>query len=711
MRRVAAVAVLVTGVLVGAGPGPAEAGPGKYTPGPRRSFNDTLSLLGMTFRSGIGLELNRLQARVSTVFDPRESEIGDVVREGFRAVTIDLWIDTSQTWNDKVEEVRGTDPEVAAQQSAAGQLPRTAADKLHEAERIATGKFRIGIGKTLAEVREAFEEAGQPVAIVGPIIPDPPHPLAYLHPSVPNIFPMGMIVGSCDGTATVLTLDPAVGQEPAADESYIQFVGPDSPDVAAELRMKSGVDFPADEPSRSSAFEFTGLAPGTYIVDVGVIKDGVRARVAYEAITIPDWGGTQIAPDPTIAAQVKESGVSLRRFVKQAGSTLVREARAIAKDAARGTAPTDELFGRASDLFGEVHRQFRTLREAHRDDWIAAHGALRMTNPFAAANEITAGRGSAAERVQADEGAADDLGRKYLLQAAVTMGNGFAKRGSPIAYSSSSAGRTPHPASYTPATSSNSRSFFNGISVLATCSGNLSMFVVDPRDDDEIDRVFFEIREIDTRTLVLRRELVDVDFEEESVALVEAAGLLQPGRTYDVRLVSGGDPPFATLDAAVITCPNWSGAEPPPPPPSCGATTASVTHDGQALAIPPLFSFTAAFVGNGLQSVNVVFKDPAKPNDPTVNFSMLVSVPIPLDGSLGEEWIFTYPPRVAGLGAYVYDPVTFYFTSASTATVTIRNLKNLLSPPGCVEIVIDGTTPDGKPVRFRFTLHTDQMNK
>jgi hypothetical protein len=116
-------------------------------------------------------------------------------------------------------------------------------------------------------------------------------------------------------------------------------------------------------------------------------------------------------------------------------------------------------------------------------------------------------------------------------------------------------------------------------------------------------------------------------------------------------------------------------------------------------------------MGNGILNMSATFRDMSKPNDPVVNFSMSSSTPIPLDGSLGDEWITTYPPRVAGLSAYYYNPVTKYFKSASTATVKIKNLKNLLQPPGCAEAVIDGTTPEGKSITLRFMLHTDQMNK
>lgn len=693
-------------LLVGPGTVAAGARAGKRPPKPAQEIIDVGTalqafVLGEMYKIRVEFQDDTLVRVPPPPAEPAavEEALEDIVEEieMTRGEWFDLLTGANRQLSEKVEEVKAKDPEAAAAQSGAGY--GTAGDQLSRAERIATGKLRFGLGKTLAAIRKDFEEAGRPVAIVGPILPDPTS--AVLFPPGPHEFPMGLIVGSCNGTATVLTLDPAYAQGPGIDTSYIQFVGPDSPDVAAELEMKSGVDFVAGEPFSSSVFEFSGLAPGTYVVEVGVVKDGVRARVSYESVTIPDWGGAQIDPDAALAAKVRKAGASLRRFVRREGSALVREV----KSELRRAADEDEAYAQFAETMRAAYGRIGELKLTHRDQWWSQVDLLRTTDPDVADFETTAGTRSSGDRVQADEQAADDLWRTYCDKAKAAAAKAFARLNRPIAYVTS-AGRTPHPAADRVLNSTGPQSFFGGMWVTARCNGDVRVEMVDARDGDEVDRMFVEIREADTRTLVLRREVTDDDVDDDGIGLVEDDALLQEGRTYDVRLVSGGDPPFATLDAVVVTCPNWRAAEPTP---ACTVTSFTATIGGSAYTVPPFDNLRVQIIDGKFYGMSVRYANPSSSIVPQFNFLMSPTTFVDVADLTNAETVVSKPPASPEALSYFYFPSQIKLTSEVSATYRIRNLKSFVTSGGCMEADVDGVYAEWQgmtmvPFSVRLTM-------
>lgn len=705
MRRVWAAAFAAAAVL--GARGPAAADPGKDPPKPTGEID--LEFVADALVLYVAADYAHLERRVSEKekqirrdrTEPAEALEG-ILEELKETETPwrDLLTQSGEDWAEAVRAAEQEDPAAAAEQTGAGYF--TAADELYAEQTLLGTKLRVSIGKSLTSLRKQFDAAERPGAIVGPLTSDPQHPATFVEGFVPFYFPLLCAAAQCDGRASLVVTDPSYGQAPGLEEGFVQFVGPNSPDVAAEVSLQRATDFP--DPEKPVVLEFAGLAPGDYVVRAGALVNGLHVVIDSLIVTVPAWDPANPPPPPRkdLARQAKEAGLALVRFVKAEGAKFVKDLRAVASDVKKGEITPDEGFVAGTEAVADLQRLCESRRLAGVVEYQGLLADLAVTDPAAADRENSAGTGASADVFDSYQKSAAALVDRYSLQGMTLLRKSCVKLGAPFSVAPGGHARTRHPLAET---AQGFRSYHGEMQVFARCDGAMRVLVLDPVDFDEIDAAAIEVLDGDGAT-VAYRPLVDADFDDEDVGLVDLAGL-EPGRTYAVRLVTDDAGPEVVLDSTIVTVPNWGGSEPS----ACDRTTASVTHDGQALAVPPLQTFTADFVGSGLRSINVVFRDPAKPSDPSVNFSMLVSTPIPLDTSIGELWTFTYPPRVAGLGAYVYDPKTFYFTSASTATVTIRNLKDLLQPSGCAEVVIDGTTPESKAVRFDFTLHTDQMNK
>ncbi len=710
MRKLAALAVVVASVLGSSGTRPAEAERGNDPNAARIKLQDAAVGLGAllsreTKADGMTLdrEAKQIESSVKRVFvTPQEAfaQLVALVLERHAALRRQL-VTHNGEWQAVVEDVRKTDSEAANAQSGAGL--RTAADTLDAAQARAYAACRKSIALSVARVGRECTKAGFPFTYNGGTQDAPPHPVAYVEGSIPFFGGLFFGFGECDGRASLVMLDPTLGQATGAGESFVQFIGPNSPDLAGELRLTSAVDFPS--PDRPAAIQFSGLATGDYVVRAGVLAGGNHVLLHSQVLTIPNWDPLDPAPPPvrSIADEAAALGISLNRYVKANGAAFLKEMKELAKlVVGRKLSPSEAFIG-GTEAFANTQRLFRERQLAGIADYSGRLADLAATDPAAADREMSVGAGTSADVLDTYQRSAAALANRFAVKGALALNKACTTVGAPFSFVLRTA-RAPHPVAELLETVT---SRDGELSAFATCEGALEVCVWDPRDDS-IGIASVEVREIETGRKVLTRELTDADFDDEEIALVEAAGLT-PGRAYSVRLVTGAVLPVL-LDEATITVPVWGVFVPPPPP--CTGTTVTATLNALAIPSPPLDRFSIGFVGDAVQNLSVSFNDSGEPTVKRVSFVVSAQTPIDLSGPDGSEMIVTLPSASTIVNAFLFDQVTFARTNVATGTYTFRNLRNLLQPSECSEVIVNGTTTDGRPITFRFTLRasdrTDQ---
>lgn len=181
-------------------------------------------------------------------------------------------------------DLRTSDPDAADREIAPGAA--LSGDRLHASLRTAA---QIGYGSTLkaaTTLRKALAKAGSPIAVVVPAPGEPAHPVVE---GIFGIAPQGGVLLAVadsvgDGRISLIMRDPFEDQ--VTDESAVRIsnsLGIDF-DPVIERRMRSGIDFPGGAPA---AVEFTGLAPGTYVIRTGAVTGGGFTARDFVTITVP----------------------------------------------------------------------------------------------------------------------------------------------------------------------------------------------------------------------------------------------------------------------------------------------------------------------------------------------------------------------------------------------------------------------------------------
>ncbi len=607
--------------------------------------------------------------------------------------------ETALELHDRIGETAATDPAGAA--LAAGAGLGTPADKLHAVQLRVDARVDASIASSFARAGRAFDKTGEPVSLVIPGTNTPLHPTAAASPAAFPRSSLLALTGTCDGRIVVRMSDPAAG-----DASGASFVALEGETAAEQRELTSAADFASPGPQ---VFEFTGLAPGNYLVYAGVVADGVHFPRESAVVTVPEC--PPAGASATRAGLHNEAAVLGHLFARDTArdsAAFRAELRQLEKPLRRGTLSPEQATTLLVDLLFGFWEGAYARDQAIANAWHAELRAAAAADPAAAARESGAGGRTASDALDTSLERTAARRQASVGQLVLRTSRAIARQGLPVTHVGSGLGRALHPGAPEGLAFTGNPFTDPIVALLAAGDGRLWVLARDPAAAQASGESSVELFDaLDFDPVADRRLASSTDFADSAVAVVPFSGLRPGVYVVVTSIVVGGLKVPVGVGAISVPVPSGS----PPAPLPCDGTTASVTIDGVALAIPPLKDFIVTATDSQLRIVTLIFKDVNDANAPQVGFQLSVATPIDVSGPAGVELVSTLPTTDHVASTYVFDPVTKTSTAVTTGTITMRNLGNLVRPSACCEVVASGTAKDGRPVAFRFTMHTDDTTR